>query len=162
VDSLNSAKTNQRDESIRHAKEVLRIEAESISQLIPKLNHHFSISENYNKIIKISSGEYIGLLGHNDELHPSALYEVIKVICKKNADFIYTDEAIFSKNIKNINKIIFKPGYAIDTLRSHNYIRQFIIMFSSLSIIDCIKLLINSRFSSKELFVNMSSYSLNI
>jgi len=43
VDSLNPIKTSQdEDESIRHAKETLRIEGESILQLIPKLNHQFS------------------------------------------------------------------------------------------------------------------------
>jgi arabinose-5-phosphate isomerase len=42
ADTLNSVKANQSDESIRHAKEALRIEAESILQLIPKLDHHFA------------------------------------------------------------------------------------------------------------------------
>jgi len=42
VDSFNPTKTDQSDESIRHAREALRIEAESIFQLIPKLDHRFS------------------------------------------------------------------------------------------------------------------------
>jgi arabinose-5-phosphate isomerase len=42
MDSPNPEKINQDDESIRHAREALRIEAESIFQLIPRVNHQFS------------------------------------------------------------------------------------------------------------------------
>ncbi|MDR2861440.1 MAG: SIS domain-containing protein, partial [Syntrophobacterales bacterium] len=42
VDSPHPVKANQDDESIRHGREALRIEAESIFQLIPKVDHHFS------------------------------------------------------------------------------------------------------------------------
>lgn len=84
------------------------------------------ISENTNVALKMSCGEYIALFDHDDILHPSALFEAMQVICKENADFIYTDEATFcGNNIKRIVNFHFKPDFAPDTLRSVNYICHF-------------------------------------
>lgn len=90
-----------------------------------KLNENKGISENTNECIKLASGQYYALLDHDDLLHPSALYEVNKVINEYNADFIYTDEVKFSDTIYNIvdlKQFNFKPGFGKDDLRSHNYI----------------------------------------
>jgi glycosyltransferase involved in cell wall biosynthesis len=89
-----------------------------------KLDKNFGISENSNTAIRMSSGDYLGLLDHDDVLHPSALYEVMKVIYHEGADFIYTDEATFT-NDNIITLKHHKPDYAIDTLRSCNYICHF-------------------------------------
>jgi GT2 family glycosyltransferase len=96
-----------------------------------KLNENLGESGNSNKAIEMSCGEYIGLLEHDDVLHPAALYETIDAICTENSDFIYTDEAIFSSN----GKIIlwhYKPDYAVDTLCSHNYISRFTVFSRAL------------------------------
>jgi GT2 family glycosyltransferase/SAM-dependent methyltransferase len=90
-----------------------------------RLHKNLGISGNSNKAIEMSSGEYIGLLDHDDVLHPSALYEVMKAICDENADFIYTDETTFVYKLDNIIWKHHKPDYAIDTLRSCNYICHF-------------------------------------
>ena len=81
------------------------------------------ISEIINNCIQMSTGNYIGIVEMGDILHPSALFEVIKAICYEDADFIYTDEAVFSNN-HNIILKHHKPGFAVDTLRSHNYINH--------------------------------------
>ena len=97
-----------------------------------KLEKNFGISENSNKAIEMSCGEYIGFLDHDDILHPSALYEIMNVICnKEEADFFYTDEAIFSTNGK-IELRHYKPDFAIDTLYSHNYISRFTVFSRTL------------------------------
>lgn len=83
------------------------------------------ISENTNECIRMATGEYIGLFDHDDILHPSALFEYMKVICEKNADFIYCDEDKFEKNIKECFDPYFKPDFAIDNLRANNYICHF-------------------------------------
>ena len=75
---------------------------------------------------KLATGEFIGLFDHDDILHPCALYEYVKAINEKDADFIYCDEATFKS--PDINKMItmhFKPDYAIDNLRANNYICHF-------------------------------------
>ncbi len=87
-----------------------------------KLDKNLGISENTNACIELSTGEYITLFDHDDLLHPSALFNVVKAINEENADFIYTDEATFVNNVKNITVVNYKPDYAPDTLRSHNYI----------------------------------------
>ena len=61
-----------------------------------KLDHNLGISGNTNCAIEMSIGSYLGLLDHDDILHPAALYEVMCAICERNADMIYTDEATFS------------------------------------------------------------------
>jgi len=96
-----------------------------------KLERNMGISQNSNKAIEMSDGEYIGLLEHDDALHPSALYEIMKVICAKGADFIYSDEAAFSDSGK-ITTENFKPDYAVDTLCSHNYISHFTVFSRAL------------------------------
>ncbi|BBK78193.1 glycosyltransferase family 2 protein [Clostridium butyricum] len=96
------------------------------------LKNNGGISENTNECIKMSCGDYIGLFDHDDLLHPSALFEYMKVIQKENADLIYSDEAVFEKNLKDIKTIHFKPDFAIDTLRTYNYICHFTVFKKSL------------------------------
>jgi len=96
-----------------------------------KLDGNLGISSNSNKAIEMSDGEYIGLLEHDDVLHPSALYEIMNVICTENSDFIYTDEAVFSSKGK-ITLKHYKPDYAVDTLYSHNYISRFTVFSRAL------------------------------
>lgn len=90
-----------------------------------KLEKNQGISENTNAALEMAKGDYIGLLDHDDLLHPSALYEVMCVIEKENADFIYTDEATFERTVKNLVTVHFKPEYGLDTLRANNYICHF-------------------------------------
>lgn len=91
-----------------------------------KLESNLGISENTNACLKMATGNYIALFDHDDVLHPSALYEMMKAICEQGADYVYTDEATFeSPNIKKIITYHFKPDYAIDTLRANNYICHF-------------------------------------
>ncbi len=91
-----------------------------------KLEKNMGISENTNACIEISSGDYICLFDHDDILHPSALFENMQVICNEDADFIYTDEAVFEgTNISKIIEFHFKPDYALDNLRANNYICHF-------------------------------------
>ncbi len=94
--------------------------------LYRKLIQNEGISGNTNQCLKMATGEFIGLFDHDDVLHPSALYEYVKVINEKNADYIYCDETTFKSG--DINKMLtlhFKPDYAIDNLRANNYICHF-------------------------------------
>ena len=56
-----------------------------------KLDRNGGISENTNACIEMATGDYIALFDHDDILHPSALYENMKVICEKDADFILNE-----------------------------------------------------------------------
>lgn len=91
-----------------------------------KLEKNEGISGNTNQCLKLATGEYIGLFDHDDILHPSALFEYVKVINEQGADYIYCDETTFkSGNIDHMLTMHFKPDYSIDNLRANNYICHF-------------------------------------
>lgn len=87
-----------------------------------RLERNLGISENTNACIRMATGDYIALFDHDDLLHPSALYEVMRAICEHGADFIYTDENTFSEEPRDAYNPHFKPDFSPDTIRSYNYI----------------------------------------
>lgn len=91
-----------------------------------KLEKNGGISGNTNECFKLATGTYIGLFDQDDILHPSALYEYVKVINEEGADYIYCDETTFKGNsIDNMITLHFKPDFAPDNLRANNYICHF-------------------------------------
>ena len=90
-----------------------------------KLEKNLGICGNTNACIGMATGDYLALFDHDDVLHPSALYENMVAICEKDADFIYSDEITFRKQLSNMFNPHFKPDYAPDTLRANNYICHF-------------------------------------
>ena len=115
------------DEAHAFVGEYCKKLAENDGRIIyKKLEKNEGISGNTNRCLELATGEYIGLFDHDDILHPAALYEYVKVINEKNADYIYCDETTFHKG--SIDKMItmhFKPDYAPDNLRANNYICHF-------------------------------------
>ncbi|MCR5222319.1 MAG: glycosyltransferase family 2 protein [Lachnospiraceae bacterium] len=94
--------------------------------LYRKLEQNLGISGNTNACYEMSTGNYIGLFDHDDILHPTVLYEYMKAICEKNADYIYCDETTFKgKSIDHMITMHFKPDFAIDNLRANNFICHF-------------------------------------
>ncbi len=86
------------------------------------------ISGNTNEALKLVTGDYIALMDQDDLLPKFALYEIVKTINENDdVDFIYSDEdKIYEKgDIKIRTSPHFKQDYAIDTLRSYNYICHF-------------------------------------
>ena len=92
-----------------------------------KLSKNEGISGNTNACYSMATGNYIALFDHDDVLHPSVLYEYMKVICEKGADYIYCDETTFkgNKTIDDMITLHFKPDFAPDNLRANNYICHF-------------------------------------
>ena len=91
-----------------------------------KLSENLGISGNTNKCFDMATGDYIGLFDHDDILHPTALFEYMKVICEKGADYIYCDETTFSgQSLDHMITLHFKPDFAPDNLRANNYICHF-------------------------------------
>lgn len=97
-----------------------------------KLDINMGISGNTNQCIEMSTGDYLALLDHDDVLHPAALFEVMKAICERHADFIYTDENTFRQHPKDAYCPNFKPDFAPDMLRSQNYICHFTVFSRAL------------------------------
>ncbi len=98
-----------------------------------KIEKNLGISGNTNVCFSMATGDFIGLFDHDDVLHPSLLYECMKVICEKGADYVYTDEATFtSPNLDDLIVLHFKPDYSPDNLRANNYICHFSVFDAAL------------------------------
>lgn len=96
-----------------------------------KNNGH--ISRASNSALKLATGEWIGLLDHDDFLWPNALFEVAKLINEKpKTDFIYSDEDKLSEDGLTHCDPFFKPGWSHDLLLSFNYITHFAVLKKSL------------------------------
>ena len=94
--------------------------------LYRKLERNEQISGNTNHCLEMATGKYIGLLDHDDILHPSVIYTYLKAVTEQGADYIYCDEATFhGDNIDDFITQHFKPDFAIDNLRANNYICHF-------------------------------------
>lgn len=114
------------DEAHAYVGRICREEAAKDPRIVYRhLEENGGISDNTNACIRLASGAYFGLLDHDDMLHESALYEVMRAIEEKGADFIYTDEVKFDGDIEKASDFNFKPGFGKDELRSHNYICHF-------------------------------------
>ena len=100
-----------------------------------KIDENRGISENTNVALKEASGDYIGLLDHDDLLTEDALFEMRNAIEKaKEKDikysFLYSDEdKCDSKGICFYEPNI-KPKFNLDLLLSNNYICHFLVMRS--------------------------------
>lgn len=91
-----------------------------------KLEKNEGIAGNTNQCLAMATGEFIAPFDHDDLLHPTVLYEYVKVVNEQDADYVYCDEATFKDG--DVNRMItmhFKPDYAIDNLRANNYICHF-------------------------------------
>lgn len=98
-----------------------------------KLERNEGISDNTNKALELASGDYIGLLDHDDTLAPQALYKYAELI---NADpdyeFIYSDEDKITEDGSRRLDPFFKPDFSPDMMLSFNYITHFAVIKKTL------------------------------
>ena len=107
--------------------------AEDPRILYRKLEKNGGISGNTNAALAMATGEYAALFDHDDLLTPDALYEMAKAIEKTDADFLYSDELIFSSpRVNRIVGIRFKPDFAPEDLLTNNYICHLTVFRRSL------------------------------
>lgn len=84
------------------------------------------ISGNTNEALKLATGEFIGLLDHDDLLPIFSLYEVVKAINENpEVEFIYSDEDKLETAKGPRYGVFFKPDFSPYTLNSANYICHF-------------------------------------
>jgi GT2 family glycosyltransferase len=88
---------------------------------IKYLETNKGISENSNEALLMASGEFIGLLDHDDILAPFALYEIVNLMNQnQKLDFIYSDEdKIDEKGVRS--EPFFKPEWDPDLILSCGY-----------------------------------------
>ena len=103
----------------------------------PRIRLSFSatqggISAASNRSIAASTGEFVVLLDHDDELHPSALLEVVRCLNAHPAtDLIYSDEdKIDQLGVRSWPA--FKPEFDEDLLCAFNYLGHLVAMRTTL------------------------------
>lgn len=83
------------------------------------------IAHTSNQGIKMSTGEFIGLLDHDDELTNDALYEIVRILNgNKDLDMFYSDEDKIDPSGRLVSPF-FKPGWSPDMLLSTMYTSHF-------------------------------------
>jgi len=97
--------------------------------------HHLTenkgISANTNEALDLTTGDYIGLLDHDDLLTPDALFEIAQKINEATIQnikpaFLYSDEDKFDG--QNYFEYHSKPKLNLDLILSNNYICHFLVM----------------------------------
>ena len=101
------------------------------------LEDNRGISENTNAALAVASGDYVGLLDHDDVLTPDALYEMVLAIqsAEKNGKtvaFAYSDEDKCDAEAKRYYEPHVKSRFTLDLLFSNNYICHFLVIKAEL------------------------------
>lgn len=100
---------------------------------VKQLAENAGIAGNTNAALAMTTGEYVGLLDHDDLLEPDALFEVMcaldEVRRKKQPlpELLYTDEDKISGDGSEYFQPNLKPDFNPDLLRSNNYICHFLV-----------------------------------
>ena len=93
------------------------------------LGENLGIAGNTNAALTMASGEFVGLLDHDDLLAPNALYEIVKKLNEdRELDAVYTDEDKVTTDLSEHFQPHLKPDFNLDLLRSNNYICHFFVV----------------------------------
>lgn len=113
----------------KHIKQTLERYSKKDKRVkIKYLKANQGISGASNKVLSLATGEFIGLLKHDDELNIDALYEIVKLLNKyPDTDLIYSDEDKIDKNGTRLNPF-FKPDWSPDLLLAVNYVCHFTVI----------------------------------
>lgn len=116
-----------------HIKQVLNeLEASDARIRVKYRNENGHISLTSNDALEMADGEFVGLLDHDDELTPDALFENVKLLNQyPDADVIYSDEDKISVKGER-HSPYFKPDWSPDTLMSQMYTCHFTLYRKSL------------------------------
>ena len=78
-----------------------------------------------NHALQLATGEFVGLLDHDDELSPQALFEVVKYLnAHPDTDLVYSDEDKIDPQGQRVQPF-FKPDWSPDMLLSFMYTCHF-------------------------------------
>lgn len=102
-----------------------------------RLQENGGISENSNRGLEKVTGEYVGLLDHDDLLTPDALYEVCRRVKEGKetgtpAGMIYSDEDKCDGTAAVYYELSRKEDFNLDLLLSNNYICHFMVLKTEL------------------------------
>ena len=108
------------------SKAVIHDLLNDFSQHDPRIRVFFSprnegIAAASNHAFQLATGEFVGLLDHDDELSPHALFEVVKYLnARPDTDLVYSDEDKIDPQGQRVQPF-FKPDWSPDMLLSLMY-----------------------------------------
>lgn len=116
-----------------YVRPILEKAATSDSRIKVKfLEANGGIVGNSNAAAALATGDFVGLLDHDDTLAPFALHEIVSALNDNpDADFLYSDEDKLDLHGDRVEPN-FKPDWSPETLRSRNYICHFTVLKKSL------------------------------
>lgn len=88
---------------------------------------NYGISGNSNKALELATGEYIGLMDHDDILTSDALFMVVSKI-NEGYDIVYTDEDKTDENLNRYFSVYRKPDFNLNLFLSNNYMCHFTVI----------------------------------
>ncbi|MBQ7359896.1 MAG: glycosyltransferase [Lachnospiraceae bacterium] len=97
------------------------------------LQSNLGISGNTNAALTKATGDYIGLLDHDDVLTLDALFQVATLLetaheTGEKLHLIYSDEDKCDENTQNFYEIHRKTEFNLDLILSNNYICHFLVL----------------------------------
>ena len=101
---------------------------------VKQLSENAGIAGNTNAALAMATGEYVGLLDHDDLLEPDALFQVMSALDEARQrkqplpELLYTDEDKISGDGGEYFQPNLKPDFNPDLLRSNNYICHFLVV----------------------------------
>ncbi len=105
---------------------------------VKHLTENAGIAGNTNAALAMATGEYVGLLDHDDLLEPDALFEMMYALDEARRkkqplpELLYTDEDKISGDGSEYFQPNLKPDFNPDLLRSNNYICHFLVVARTL------------------------------
>ena len=84
------------------------------------------ISEGLNAAGQLATGDFVGFLDHDDELHPCALHYIAEACQQDDADLIYSDEDYLDPSGERAGPT-FKPDWSPELLDACMYIGHFFV-----------------------------------
>ena len=95
---------------------------------IVRLDRNQGIAAASNRAAEISTGEYLAMLDHDDEVTPDALFEIARAIhANPQIDFLYTDEDKLDENGEIVDHYC-KPDWSPEHLLSVNYVLHMLVV----------------------------------
>lgn len=117
----------------RHIMAILDEYAASDPRIrVKHLSNRIGITGASCEALAMAKGEFVGLLDHDDELTPDALWEVTSRLNRMpELDLLYSDEDKLTGDGARVDPF-FKPDWSPDLLLSMNYITHFAVFRRSL------------------------------
>lgn len=97
-----------------------------------RLEGNDGIAENTNRAIAYATGDYYGLLDHDDLLTADALYEMALAVQERRPLLAYSDEDKCDESGKHFYDPHFKLDFNLDLLLTNNYVCHFMVVRSDI------------------------------